>query len=132
LYQIRTLRYPVFFCHRILVVTEYLTTRCDRKRPDLFRRNPVRNPLVRNLVKAGWVPIVFNMESGEFRINLISDLIVSGRTCRSDRIIWAIVVPLLLNMVYQKEKLDYKIWKFLITLNLSEEFDYILLSNYLA
>ncbi len=55
-----------------------------RKRSGLFRRNPVRNPLVRNPIKFGSDPIGFYMESGGFRSNPMSDPIVSGRIYRSD------------------------------------------------
>jgi hypothetical protein len=60
----------------------------DRNRSDLFRCNPVRNPLVRNPMKFGSVPTDFYMEFAGFRSNPISDSIVSGRIYRLDWITW--------------------------------------------
>jgi hypothetical protein len=57
---------------------------CGRNRSDPFRRNPGRNPFVRNPTKSGSIPIGFTWESCEFRCDPASDPMVSGRIRRSE------------------------------------------------
>jgi hypothetical protein len=62
----------------------------DRKRSDLFRCNPVRNPLVRIPMKFGSGPIGFYMKFVRFWRNSIPDPIISGRIYRPDWITWVV------------------------------------------